>query len=90
MGLVRDVPAPSPSLSHGPLDHFLAYPDTWWKDFGDHLAHFADEVLPIALPVLIAVPGLVAPWAVARVHRRLRPPSGGQLVEMAMPAVIEA
>ncbi|MDA8275603.1 MAG: hypothetical protein M0029_09540 [Actinomycetota bacterium] len=84
------VPAPSPSLPHGPLAHFLAHPDAWWKDLGHHLAHFASQVLPIAVPVVIAVLGVVAAWVVVRVLGRLRPPSGGQLVEVAMPAVVEA
>ncbi len=84
------VPAPTPSLPHGPLAHFLAHPDAWWKDLGHHLAHFANQVLPIAVPVVIAVLALVTTWAVVRVLGRLRPPSGGQLVEVAMPAVVEA
>jgi len=84
------VPAPSPSLPHGPLAHFLAHPDAWWKDLGHHLAHFADQVLPIAVPVVIAVLGLVTTWAAVRVLGRLRPPTGGQLVEVAIPAVVEA
>jgi hypothetical protein len=88
--LPSSVPAPSPSLPHGPLAHFLAHPDAWWKDLGHHLAHFASQVLPIAVPVVIAVLGVVAAWVVVRVLGRLRPPSGGQLVEVAMPAVVEA
>jgi len=84
------APAPSPSLPQGPLAHFLAHPDARWKDLGRHLAHFADQVLPIAVPVLIAVLALVAAWAVVRVVGGLRPPSGSQLVEVAMPAVVEA
>jgi len=84
------APAPSPSLPHGPLAHFLAHPDAWWKDLGNHLAHFANQVLPIAVPAVIAVLGLVAAWVVVRVLGRLWPPSGGQLVEVAMPAVVEA
>jgi hypothetical protein len=83
-------PAPSPSLPHGPLAHFLAHPDAWWKDLGHHLAHFADQVLPFAVPMVIAVLALVATWVVVRVLGRLRPPSGGQVVEVAMPAVVEA
>ncbi len=83
-------PTPSPSLPHGPLGHFLAHPDAWWKDLGNHLAHFANQVLPIAVPVVIAVLALVAAWAGVRVLGRLRPPTGGQLVEVAMPAVVEA
>ena len=83
-------PAPSPSLPHGPLAHFLAHPDAWWKGLGHHLAHFANQVLPIAVPVVIAVLGLVTAWAVVRVLGRLRPPTGGQLVEVTMPAVVEA
>jgi len=86
----RSEPAPSPSLPHGPLAHFLAHPDAWWKDLGHHLALFANQVLPIAVPVLIAVLALVTTWAVVRALGRLRPPSGSQLVEMAMPAVVEA
>ena len=39
------APAPSPSLPHGPLAHFLAHPDAWWKDLGHHLALFANQVL---------------------------------------------
>ncbi len=54
------------------------------------LPDFADQVLPIAVPVVIAVLALVAAWAMVRVLGRLRPPSGGQLVEVAMPAVVEA
>ncbi len=84
------APAPSPSLPHGPLAHFLAHPDAWWKDRGHHLALFADQVLPIAVPVVIAVLALVTTWAAVRVLGRLRPPTGGQLVEVAMPAVVEA
>ena len=53
-------PAASPSLPHGPLAYFLAHPNAWWKDLGHHLAHFASQVLPIAVPVVIAVLGLVA------------------------------
>ena len=83
-------PAPSPSLPHGLLAHFLAHPDAWWKDLGHHLAHFANQVLPIAVPAVIAVLALLAAWVVARLLGRLRPPSGGQLVEVAMPAVVEA
>ena len=83
-------PAPSPSLPHGPLTHFLAHPDAWWKDLGNHLVHFANQVLPITVPGVIAVLGLVATWAAVRLLGRLRPPSGGQLVEVAMPAVVEA
>jgi hypothetical protein len=79
-------PAPSPSLPQGPLAH----PDAWWKDLGHHLAHFANQVLPIAVPVLIAVLALVATWVAVRVDGGLRPPSGGKLVEVAMPAVVEA
>ena len=84
------APAPSPSLPHGPLAHFLAHPDAWWKDLGHHLALFANQVLPIAVPVVIAVLALVTTWAVVRVLGGLRPPTGGQLVEVAMPAVVEA
>ncbi|MDA8070469.1 MAG: hypothetical protein M0Z40_04670 [Actinomycetota bacterium] len=84
------APEPSPSIPHGPLAHFLAHPDAWWKDLGHHLAHFANQVLPIAVPAVIAVLALVTTWAVVRVLGRLRPPSGGQLVEVAMPAVVEA
>jgi hypothetical protein len=83
-------PRTVPSLPHGPLAHFLAHPDAWWKDIGHHLALFANQVLPIAVPVVIAVLALVTTWAAVRVLGRLRPPTGGQLVEVAMPAVVEA
>jgi hypothetical protein len=86
----RSEPAPSPSLPQGPLAHFLVHPGAWWKDLGHHLAHFANQDLPIAVPVVIAVLVLVATWAVVRVLGRLRTPTGGQLVEVAMPAVVEA
>ncbi len=82
----RTVPEPAPR----PARPLPRPPRRLVERPGHHLAHFANQVLPIAVPVVIAVLGLMAAWVVIRVLGRLRPPTVGQLVEVAMPAVVEA
>lgn len=58
--------APPPSVPLGPLAHFFAHPNAWWRDLAHHVAHLGEAVLPAALAV---VAGLLA-LTVARVLLR--------------------
>lgn len=83
------TPTPPPSVPNGPLAHFLAHPDAWWADLGHDLAQVGKAVLPAAIAVLAGLVALVIAWAFFRTVARLRPPAGGQLVEVSMPASVE-
>ncbi|MDA8357303.1 MAG: hypothetical protein M0Z95_13665, partial [Actinomycetota bacterium] len=83
------APTPPPSVPNGPLAHFLAHPDAWWRDLGHHLAHIGEAVLPAGVALLAGLTALVIAWALFRTVARLRPPAARQLVEVSLPAGVE-
>lgn len=80
---------PPPSVPHGPLAHFFAHPNAWWRDLAHHLAHLGEDVLPAALAVVAALLALTVAWALLRAVARFRPRALGHLVEVSMPPSVE-
>ncbi|MDA8076541.1 MAG: hypothetical protein M0Z40_15165 [Actinomycetota bacterium] len=82
--------APPPSVPNSPLNRFLTHPGAWWHHLGHDAAHLARAVLPVVLPILGVLVALAVLAALVRLLARLRAPAGGQLVEVAVPAAVEA
>ncbi|MDA8263996.1 MAG: hypothetical protein M0T79_01345, partial [Actinomycetota bacterium] len=82
--------APPPSVPNSPLTRFLTHPGAWWHHLGHDAAHLARAVLPVAMSILGVLVALVVLAALVRLLARLRAPAGGQLVEVAVPAAVEA
>lgn len=88
---MHPVPAaPPPSVPNSPLTRFLTHPGAWWHHLGHDAAHLARAVLPVAMSILGVLVALVVLAALVRLLSRLRAPAGGQLVEVAVPATVEA
>jgi hypothetical protein len=80
---------PSPNPANSPLGHYLLHPGQATSHFLHHVLGLLDHVGHLVLPIVISIACVLVAWKMAQVAWRLRPSTGGHLVEMRLPATVD-